>query len=71
MLHQICVKEQLEEKEKRERRLERLKNNSLLVDDDYFSGDENPEEIEKKKMQMDYARKFENSDANPRFYEQR
>ncbi len=46
---------------------------SLLFqqEDDYLSDDQNITELEKKRMQQEYARKFQNSDANPRFYQQR
>ena len=39
-------------------------------EEDYLTEDDN-EEFEKKRMQEEYARKFENSEANPRFYEER
>ncbi len=52
-----------------EARRERAKAIRLLQEDDYLSDDEqNITEGEKKRIQMEYARRFENSEANPRFY---
>lgn len=41
----------------------------LLGEDDFYNDDE--PEIEKRRMQMEYARKFEDSESDPRFYEER
>ena len=40
---------------------------SFLLGEDDFYIDDSPE-IEKKRMQMEYARKFEDSESDPRFY---
>jgi hypothetical protein len=65
LLHDTLLKEG--EEQEFERRRKAL---SLLLEDNYLS-DEETTEIEKKRMQQEYARKVENSDANPRFYEER
>lgn len=61
LLNDICLKEKQEQ-----RRISSL----LHMDDDYLS-DDDLEAIEKTRMQQEYARKFENTEAQPRFYEER
>ena len=55
LLHDTLVREESEMRE-----ASRGRRDGLLRDDDYLS-DDSMSEVEKKKMQQEYARKFENS----------